>query len=324
MTLEESFEAISPCIVGFMSKLDRTRVGQKPIFPPIIATGFLADEMGIAVTNRHVIETFSQLPRHPKTGELPVAAFMFLRGDQGKSMQFVVIPLKNWWGLESFTSTGEWYGQSVPDIGFVQLDIRQVPFLKLATADYFVRVGMKVSTIGYPMGTLPLTVMGKLNQMTPFLRHGIVSSVFPFPTAKPHGFTIDIMQQGGSSGSPIFALGEQAVIGMMSSSVIDSTPVQTDQGVKFTVPQNTNISIAESAHIIQLALDGCRSNFSSSIEGVPTLEELRAQYPEGTALPGLEWESLGRGGSASRETTTSESRTDSSADSISDRKIGGT
>ena len=66
--------------------------------------------------------------------------------------------------------------------------------------------------MGFPMGTLPLTVMGKmLNQMTPFLREGIVSSVFPFPTAKPHGFTIDSMQQGGSSGSPILPCGENTI-----------------------------------------------------------------------------------------------------------------
>jgi S1-C subfamily serine protease len=296
MTLEESFEAISPCIIGFISKLDRTPVGQKPpIFPRIIATGFLADQSGIAITNKHVIDAFKQAPLHPRTGEFPVAAFMFLQGDQGRSMQFVVITIKNWWGLEEFRSTEEWYGQPVPDIGFVQLDIRDVPFLKLASEDYSVRVGMKVSTVGYPLGTLPLTVLGKLHQMTPFLRQGIVSSVFPFPTPRPHGFTIDIMQQGGSSGSPIFSFGENAVIGMMSASVLDATVVQTDDGKKFAVPQNTNISVAESAHMIQLALDGCRSNFSTNLEGVPTLEELRARYPEGTTPPGLEWESLGRG-----------------------------
>src|SRR5207253_3990664 len=48
--------------------------------------------------------------------------------------------------------------------------------------------------IGYPMGTLPLTALGKLNQASPFIRHGIVSSLFPFPGALPHGFTIDIMR----------------------------------------------------------------------------------------------------------------------------------
>jgi len=47
MTLEESFEAISPCVVGFISKLERTRVGELPIFPTIIATGFLVDASGL-------------------------------------------------------------------------------------------------------------------------------------------------------------------------------------------------------------------------------------------------------------------------------------
>jgi hypothetical protein len=49
--------------------------------------------------------------------------------------------------------------------------------------------------MSYPMGTLPLTALGKLNQVSPFIRHGIVSSVFPMPAALPHGFTTDIIQR---------------------------------------------------------------------------------------------------------------------------------
>jgi len=294
LSLETSFEEISPCIVGFIFKLTRTHVGERPIFPPIIGTGFLADESGIAVTNRHVVEVFDRLPRHPQTGEFPIAAFMFLRGDEGKSMQFLVLEIKHWSGLQSFTSTGDWYGSKVPDIGFVRLDIREVPFLTMADADYSVRVGMKISTIGYPMGSLPLTVMGKLNQLTPFLRQGIVSSVFPFPTAKPHGFTIDVMQQGGSSGSPIFPFGESKVIGMMSSSVIDCVEFETNQGIKLSVPQNTNISIAESGHIIQQALDGYRNTFRDAAASVPTLHEVRDRFPQGPGTDTLDWQSLGK------------------------------
>ena len=169
-----------------------------------------------------------------------------------------------------------------------------MPSLTLGSQDFYVKVAMRISTVGHPMGTLPLTMMGKLNQMIPFLRQGIVSSVFPFPTPKPHGFTIDIIQQGGSSGSPIFPLGEKTVIGMMSSSVVDPTPLQTAQGA-FVIPQNTNISIAESAHIIQLALDEFRRQFPTNVEGRPTLEELRERNPRGSTADGLEWDSLGRG-----------------------------
>jgi hypothetical protein len=301
MNLESSFDTISPCVVGFISKLERTRIGERPIFPTIIGTGFFVDPSGIAVTNRHVVEAFDKIPRHPTTGEFPIAAFVFLQGDAGKSMQFLLLEVKKWFGLQSFGSTGDWYGQTIPDIGFVQLGVREVPFLHLSTHDFYVKVGMTISTVGYPMGTLPLTVMGKLNQMTPFLRQGIVSSVFPFPTAKPHGFTIDVMQQGGSSGSPIFPCGETAVIGLMSSSIIDATPIQTSQG-HFLVPQNTNISIAESSHIVQLALEQVRNQFPKQSDDVLTLQTLREQYPQGPTSEGLQWDSLGKGNIFNKKT----------------------
>jgi V8-like Glu-specific endopeptidase len=290
MQLEDSFTAISPCVIGFISKLRSSVPGQQPIFPSIIGTGFFVDPTGLAVTNRHVIECFDKIPRNPKTGEFPVAAFMFLPGDSGKSMQFLALDIKKWIGLQSFDTT-QWYGQSLPDIGFVQLSIREVPHLKLATEDFYLKVGMRISTVGYPMGDLPLTALGKLNQMTPFLRQGIVSSVFPFPVPKPHGFTIDVMQQGGSSGSPIFAWGETTVVGMMSGSLIDHAAIQIGNDV-VAIPQNTNISVAESGPIVQLALDEFRRQHPSTLDGVPTLEEIRAQYPEENKGE-LDWESLG-------------------------------
>ncbi len=80
-----------------------------------------------------------------------------------------------WNALDQFSSSDKWYGQTVPDIGFVQLGVRDVPALKLATEKFYLRIGMDVATIGYPMGTLPLTALGKLNQASPFIRHGIVS-----------------------------------------------------------------------------------------------------------------------------------------------------
>lgn len=133
MNLESSFDTIMPCVVGFTSKLERTRVGERPIFPTIIGTGFFVDPSGIAVTNRHVVEAFDKIPRHPTTGEFPIAAFVFLQGDAGKSMQFLLLEVKKWFGLQSFGSTGDWYGQTIPDVGFVQLGVREVPFLHLST-----------------------------------------------------------------------------------------------------------------------------------------------------------------------------------------------
>src|SRR5471030_2518616 len=104
---------------------------------------------------------------------------------------------------------------------------------------------MDVATAGFPLGDLPMTMFGnKINQLMPLLRRGVVSSVFPFTgVPQPHGFTIDIMQQGGSSGSPIFRCDAPVVVGMMSASL---TQLMTARGesAEIALRLPTNISIA--------------------------------------------------------------------------------
>ena len=233
MDLTETFRAVVPGVVA----LARTRVlapaGSPPLSPVIFATGFVVDSCGIIATNRHVIEAIPAMPLDPTTGKPAVAAIYFHYGktDEGKDyVRWVTIPIKYHTILDNFQSDGQWYGEKVPDIGFAQLMVQDLPALRLATEDFYVRIGMDVATAGFPMGEVPLTVMERLNQMTPFLRRGIVSSVFPFPIEQPHGFTMDIIQQGGSSGSPIFYVDKPEVVGMMSSSLLDNGG-------------NTNISI---------------------------------------------------------------------------------
>jgi hypothetical protein len=114
--------------------------------------------------------------------------------------------------------------------------------------------------------------MKKINQMTPFVRRGIVSSVYPFSIPQPHGFTIDIMQQGGSSGSPIFYADRPEVIGMMSSSLpdveyLDDTDESTAQ------LQNTNISICVTAGQIAEALARFKKQNPPKLDDVRPLAE---------------------------------------------------
>lgn len=290
MNLADIFKAASPSVVGFISKFTQTLTAAKPHFPPIFGTGFFIDPCGVVVTNRHVVEAFDLVPRHPKTGESALAALMFYPGQDYKSWQMLLADVRRWAVLDSFTSSDKWFGETVPDIGLAQLGVCDVPALRLAGDDFYLKVGMDIATIGYPMGTLPLTALGKLNQVTPFLRHGIVSSVFPFPTAMPHGFTIDVMQQGGSSGSPILRADELTVVGMMSSGVLEWNTARSQQ-ISLSYAQNTNISIAEPAHIIQLAWDEFRSHSPIDTRSVPTLADLRAKYPLGSVTDDLTWES---------------------------------
>jgi S1-C subfamily serine protease len=256
MDLTKLFSDSCPAVIGFINKL--TVGAPQPHFPQIFGTGFFVDSSGLAATNRHVIEIFGRLPPHPKTGASSLAAVAFFPGDDGLSWQMLVVDVVGWNALAEFKSSDKWYGQTVPDIGFVQLNVREVPILKLAMERSYVQVGMDIATIGYPMGEVPLTLLGKLNQASPFIRRGIVSSVYPFPTApQPHGFTMDITQQGGSSGSPVLRTHDGAVVGMMSSGVIEPK-IATSQNASLTYAVNTNISIAEPAHIIHKALEEFR------------------------------------------------------------------
>jgi S1-C subfamily serine protease len=288
MDLVQLFSKASPSVLGFINKLSVG--GSKPHFPTIFGTGFFVDASGIAATNRHVIEMFHRFPPNPKTGESSLAAVLFFPEDDGSAWQLIVVDLIEWNALAQFSSSSTWYGQTVPDIGFVQIKVRNVPALKLAAEEFYLRIGMDIATIGYPMGNLPMTVLGKLNQVSPFLRHGIVSSVFPCPTKFPHGLTIDIMQQGGSSGSPVLRVTDGVVVGMMSSGVLEWRLAQPEEaGLAYST--NTNISIAEPSHIIQKALVEFRAIHPIDVSSLPTLAERRAEHPKPDKDTGLTWDS---------------------------------
>jgi len=288
MTLIELYDAVSPCVVGFISKMQQLPAGQQPIFPEIFGTGFLATSDGLVITNRHVVEIFDHLGRHPKTGEYAGAAVLFFIDDDKRGCQMLKIDVDSWGAIDSFSSSDDWYGQNVPDIGFVKLNVRETPFLELASEDFYLKPGMEIATIGYPLGTTPLTLHGKVSQVSPFIRKGIVSSVYPFSIRKPHGFTIDIMQQGGSSGSPIFAIDSPKVIGMMWGGVTEPRFAQSESAsLMYTL--NTNISLAEPAHIIQGALDKIRESETPTPGEIPTLQALRDANPRPNETTRLNW-----------------------------------
>lgn len=278
-SLCDVYEAIVPATIAFVSRSARTPSGGDPLMPTILGTGFIVSKDGIAVTNRHVAELLTQLPPHPVTKEAGYAAVMFDIGkeDDGQpNIRWMMLEIVSVGMVNQFSSDSAWHGEDKPDIAFVHLSIRDTPHLELASESFYVRPGTSIATAGFPLGTVPLTMMEKVNQVTPFLRRGIVSSVFPFSIPRPHGFTIDVMQQGGSSGSPIFYDDRPVVVGMMASVLVNRETVPIGNAAVL-IPQPTNISIAVPSHMIQLALASFRqSPWAMDSSGFQTLEQWRA------------------------------------------------
>jgi hypothetical protein len=136
MGLPETFEAVRPSIIAFVSRVVMTKQGEVPLFPEIFGTGFFVDRSGIAATNRHVIEAIEKLnqrfPRHPTTGASATGAFVFTEiksAGPDQVLGVLNVDVLGWNSLEQFSSSASWFGETVPDLGFVQLNIRDVPAL---------------------------------------------------------------------------------------------------------------------------------------------------------------------------------------------------
>ena len=260
MLLDEVYTRVRPSIVAFCSKIAKGHDGGPPLIAPIIGTGFVVHEAGIIATNRHVAEAILQLPKHPTRGLL---AFAMVFGEVqqeeggfGMNAQFVdLVQLQM---VSEFHTTNEYfYGEKIPDVAVVQLAVRGLPALSLATEEWSIRVGMEVATAGFPLGEDPLIVHGFVGQGVPLLRRGIVSAVNPFPCPHPDAFTIDIMTQGGASGSPIFRTDSGDVLGILYGGF-----------------PGTNVTFAVPSLIVSSALETFMNEHFDSDTPFPTLAEL--------------------------------------------------
>ena len=255
--LVKTFEVIRPSIVAFASRIV---LRDRPEFPEIIGTGFVVDRRGIVATNKHVVDVLKALPRHPRTNE--PAAFSILptsiqNSDGQHYLSTLFVGIRGYNVLETFIPAGPYYGESVPDFGFIQLEVRELPALQLAEEPFSLRVGLPVATAGFPLGTDAVLFYDKISQVMPFLRQGIVSSVLPFPCPYPHGLTIDIMAQGGASGSPIFLADRPIVVGILHAGF-----------------GGTNTTYGVPSSILAKGLRACLESSPPDLTDVPTIESL--------------------------------------------------
>jgi hypothetical protein len=244
-----------------------------PGFPAIIGTGFVVDTRGLVLTNQHVIEALEGIP----TAARFVMLFPRPQFHEKRILFGVVLrKIKAINSIATFESSGPYYGQAKPDFGFVQIDVRDLPFLEICGDSNVLEVGQEVATTGFPMGDTPLSPFdpSKASQISPFTRRGIISSVLPCPCPDPHGFSIDILSEGGASGSPIFRTDDPRVIGVLHAG-FPGAPIT------YGVP----------GHFLDAGLKQVRQDWNPDLRGIPTLDEVieqeRAKGPNG-----FEWTTM--------------------------------
>ena len=214
MNLPSVINAALPSVVAIGRRLEITAADTPPNFPFIIGTGFVVDENGLIATNRHVIEELHKWPKKSR-----FVAF-FHHAPLPNGGMFVGVSFREIVGmfeLGSFTYETRYFGDSNPDLAFAVVNVRGLPAMQINHRDYGLQIGTEIISIGFPQGRAPLSPHGGEvpSQFHPFVRRGIISSVLPCPCAQPHGFTVDVLSEGGASGSPICSSENGEVLGIL-------------------------------------------------------------------------------------------------------------
>ncbi len=268
MNLVESYQLVKPSIVAFSPKF---YFGPKPTteFPPIFGTGFIVSD-GLVATNAHVLKMISKLPKPPnlQKGIWPVECILFHNINK-KGVAIIPIDVLGAFGIKNFKYDETYMGPKKPDIAFIHVKMKNLPAVNINSNMDKIKEGTEIATAGFPMGEDTLTAPGYLHQLTHTLQRGIISAVLPFPCKNPHSIMINIMVQGGASGSPVFLRETGEVIGVLYASLeqkrksinlFSSPPKDNSDYLDPSLHQHymsipTNISYVVPAHYINKILE---------------------------------------------------------------------
>jgi len=173
---------------------------------------------------------------------------------------------------------GSFYGEEKPDFGFAWIDLQGLTALEICGDSNVIEVGLDVATVGFPMGHVPLTPYRteKASQICAFARRGTISSVLPCACADPHGFSVDILSEGGASGSPIFRVYDPRPIGILHAGY-NGAPIT------YGVP----------GHLLREGLKVVLNDWRPDLDGVPTLKEIVEEHRLQAPKP-FEWAVLNK------------------------------
>ncbi len=252
MSLDIVYQEIKKSIAAFVPSfmppdVSGNMTGKRWRFPPVLGTGFVIREDGIVATNRHVVESFSDVwrPESLKDDEWGIDA-MFLYPHE-KGMIDIRIPVT---GVINIKTLAGKYGPAAPDLSLVKILADDLVPMKLPENRPF-REGVEVAAAGYPLGRRALDGPMGLHQVTPTLQKGIISAVLPYPSDRPHSFSVNIMSNSGASGSPVFFTDTGEIAGALFSVLNDVGYTRSND--EYLVP--TAISYAVPFHYIKTALE---------------------------------------------------------------------
>jgi S1-C subfamily serine protease len=229
----------------------------------------VVDPRGLVVTNRHVIEEMEKVPREARF------VMVFPRPEEFGETIFAGIlarPILQVFVLDAIEAPAPLFGQANPDFSFAEIDLQGLPCSDISAEGNVIEVGSEIVTMGFPMGERYLSPYSDrgVSQISPFARHGIISSVLPCECKHPHGFSVDVLSEGGASGSPILLAEEGTVIGILHAS-FDHAPVT------YGVP----------GWILKQGLDQLRQDWEP-IQGKATLNEV-VEAEKSTEAKPFEW-----------------------------------
>ncbi len=290
MNLIESYEKVKTSIVAFAPLFHPVYDPDEamPEFPPIFGTGFIVEE-GIVATNDHVVKAFSRLPKPkdcpPDLWPVQCLLWHFI---PGKGMATVKLDVLGVLSISHMEHGKVYYGPPKADVAFVHVKMKGLPRANVKYNLEQIKEGREIATAGFPMGTDTLTAPGYLHQLTPTLQKGIISAVLPFPCESPHSLMINVMTQGGASGSPVFLPETGDVIGILYGGLEEKRKSKSGlpNKIKQTVEQHepsihshyfdvpTNISYVVPAHYIEKMLDTIKSDTNAKVpDDALTLQE---------------------------------------------------